>query len=69
MAAKLISLDEWAKAKYGTPPHANTLRRWARDGFIQPAAVKQGRAYLVREDAVYSDYRNPISSLVDRISR
>ncbi len=49
-----ISLRRWAEARYGDDaPCDNTLRTWARNGFIFPVPRKQGRAYYVREDAVY----------------
>jgi hypothetical protein len=49
-----ITLQRWAQRRYGEDtPHDNTLRRWARDGYIYPVPRKQGRAYYVQEDAVY----------------
>lgn len=64
MAAKLITLEAWAAATYGeASPHINTLRRWARDALIVPAAEKHGRTYYVRPDAQYCDYRVPASML------
>lgn len=49
-----VTLQRWARNRYGEDtPHDNTLRRWARDGYIYPLPRKQGRAYYVREDAIY----------------
>lgn len=49
-----IPLSDWAKRHFKTPPHVNTLRKWASTGLIQPAPVKTGRAYMVRPDAQYT---------------
>lgn len=54
MTAKLIPLDTWAAATYGEhAPTIDTLRRWARDGMLQPPAEKHGRVYMVSPDASY----------------
>lgn len=54
--SKLVTLEDWAKATYGErPPGIATLRRWARDARIYPAAVKHGRTYFVQPDAEYVD--------------
>ena len=66
MASKLLTLEAWAEHHFGVPPHPNTLRKWARDGFIQPAPKKVGRGYLVDENAVYDDYRSS-RSLINRM--
>ena len=59
-AVPFISLDEWAKIRYGDKaPHVNTLRRWAANGNIYPKPRKHGRAYFVQPAAVYVDPRNP----------
>ena len=57
MKAKLITLEEWAKARYSdeASPNRDTLRRWARDGKIFPAPQKQGCKYVVPENAEYVD--------------
>lgn len=66
--AKYVTLEQWARTHYDPPPHPNTLRKWAKDGYIQPAPQKHGRVFRVREDAVYQDYRvPPTTSLVKRI--
>jgi hypothetical protein len=51
----LVTLEEWAGDHFRTPPSANTLRKWARDGRIMPAPVKHGRSYYVESDAHYSE--------------
>lgn len=51
--AKKITLQAWAEANYGEVPHANTLRRWARDGWIFPLPQKHGRGYVVEPHARY----------------
>lgn len=56
-----ITLQRWATLRYGDDaPHDNTLRRWARDGFIYPMPRKQGRAYFVDESAIYLRPGDPI---------
>lgn len=53
---KLVTLESWALSRYPDQvPHINTLRRWAREGRIQPQPVKHGRSYRVRENAEYFD--------------
>lgn len=77
--SKLITLEEWAKAIYGDrSPALNTLRRWAREARLYPAAEKHGRTYFVDPAARYIDPAKPLpipaaptkprpGSLVDRI--
>lgn len=56
-----ITLQRWAQRRYGEDmPHDNTLRRWARDGFIYPMPRKHGRAYFVDENAIYLKPGDPI---------
>ena len=55
MAPRLIPLEVWAIEIYGDKaPCLNTLRRWAREGFITPPAEKHGRTYFVLPDAKYT---------------
>ena len=55
--SELLTLSEWDKLVYKNNSHSlNTLRRWARDGYIYPAPQKHGREYLVEKSAIY---RNP----------
>lgn len=55
MPAKLIPLQQWAKATYGdAAPSIGTLRRWARDNRLSPPAEKHGREYFVSPDAHYA---------------
>lgn len=46
-----ITLSEWARRRYDPPPPVFTLRRWARDGEIQPPPEKVGKTYYVVEHA------------------
>jgi predicted site-specific integrase-resolvase len=54
--SKLLTLQEWAKRRYDQPPSMRTLRRWVHDAKILPPPIKEGRRYLVRENATYSDW-------------
>lgn len=68
----LATLEEWAAENFKTPPSTNTLRKWAREGSIQPAPVKHGRSYYVELDAKYKEPEKPKpiprgSSLISRI--
>lgn len=50
----LVPLEIWAHSIYGSrAPVLNTLRRWAREGKIQPAPKKHGRTYFVQANAEY----------------
>jgi len=61
MSSKLITLEDWARAKYGErAPFIGTLRRWARDGKIFPMPKKHGRSYFVEEHAEYVDNYNDL---------
>ncbi len=54
--SKLLTLTDWAKARYGdAAPRLGTLRRWARESRIFPAPRKHGRTYYVQPDAEYLD--------------
>jgi len=69
----LLTLEEWAKQTYETPPAMNTLRRWAREGLIQPPPEKHGRSYFVSPTARYVEPRVLLRpdrslSLVERIA-
>lgn len=60
----MISLEDWAEMIYGgSAPSIHTLRRWAREGRIQPAPQKHGRMYFVRQDATYLDSRRLVSAV------
>ena len=53
---RLVPLEVWAQDLLGTnAPTRNTLRRWAREGKIQPAPKRVGRRYFVEATAEYSD--------------
>ncbi len=58
MSRTMMPLEHWAELIYGgSAPSIHTLRRWAREGRIQPAPQKHGRMYFVRQDATYLDSR------------
>lgn len=49
---QMLTLEEWAYEKYrSNPPSVSTLRRYAKQNLFCPPAMKQGRLWLVREDA------------------
>lgn len=49
-----ISLEAWISLNYGAgAPSVHTVRRWCREGRMDPPAQQQGRAYYVREHTVY----------------
>lgn len=48
-----ITLGDWAKSQFARVPHVNTLRKWAREGDIQPRPELVGREYLVLPSARY----------------
>lgn len=51
---ELIPLETWADRRYPVGrPHIQTLRRWAREGRIQPQPEKHGRNYYVTPEAEY----------------
>lgn len=62
-----VTLQEWAAMKFSRPPHANTLRRWARDGTIVPQPVKMGREFYVVPSARHVNEPAPGKGLVSRL--
>lgn len=51
----LLPLPDWATLHYAKAiPHINTLRRWVKDGLIQPQPERHGRAYYVDPEAKYT---------------
>lgn len=52
-APKKITLADWAAAQFAKVPHVNTLRKWAREGHIQPEPELIGREYFVLPNARY----------------
>lgn len=64
---KYVSLEEWARQRFGSPPCSATLRRWARGEKIVPRPTRPGREWMVREDArLLGD--EPRMSLVERLA-
>lgn len=54
MTPELLTLQDWARRKYGdAAPALRTLWAWAREGRIHPAPKKHGRTYFVQPDAEY----------------
>ena len=52
----LVTLEDWAAFVYGDARSGiGTLRRWARNGNLDPPAQKHGRTYFVQPDACYVD--------------
>lgn len=69
---QLITLEDWAKARYGDKmPTIGTLRRWARDGQIVPQPRRHGRLYFMERNAMLrrneSGKPNPLTPLVRSI--
>ncbi|MEB0076105.1 excisionase [Pseudomonas sp. CCI3.2] len=60
-----ITLEKWGDNNFDPSPKVNTLRKWARDGYIYPAPIKHGRSYYVDPAA---QYLKP-GSLASRIAR
>lgn len=54
----LVTLTEWDKKLFAKPHGRNTLRKWAREGKIQPRPILVGREYQVEEDAKYVQPNN-----------
>lgn len=67
---RLITLESWLQATYGEDaPSILTARRWAREGRIDPAPKKHGRAYFVEPAATYSDTKAKPGVKMSLISR
>jgi predicted site-specific integrase-resolvase len=50
----LLPLADWAKLLLGDhAPCVGTLRKWAREGRINPQPVKMGKLYVVERHARY----------------
>lgn len=67
-----LTLAEWAADHFRSPPSANTLRRWAREGLINPKPIKHGRNYYVEQNAHYLAQKREAKrtvggSLIERI--
>lgn len=66
-----ITLQAWITLTYepATAPTLNTVRRWAKQGKLEPPAVKEGRSYYLDPGTRYNQrptFRRP-SRLVDRL--
>lgn len=73
MTQKLLTLQAWLALTYaeGSAPHINTIRRWIKDGKIQPQPEKQGRDFYFTADARYNDGSQPslVKRMKERMSR
>ncbi len=51
---RFVPLVDWAESLLGKhAPCVNTLRRWAREGRINPQPTKIGKLYVVERNATY----------------
>ncbi len=66
---KLLTLDEWARAVYETPPSKATLLRWVKQCRIYPPPEKHGRDYRVLPSARYSDPTKPVKLVREPATR
>lgn len=57
---KLLTIHQWAGAKFDRPPCEKTLQRWAREGLIWPPARKLGKAWMVPPNARKVDRDDPV---------
>ncbi|MER1978343.1 excisionase [Pseudocitrobacter faecalis] len=66
---QMLTLEEWAEAKYrSNPPSLNTLRRYAKQSMFNPPASKEGRFWRVREDAeIIGNLSQPIIKKTDSL--
>ncbi|MDH4871993.1 excisionase [Pseudomonas sp. BN515] len=67
---KLVTLEKWSSLNFDPPPSLNTVRKWVREGRIEPAPIKHGRSYYVEPAARYVPIdrpRIPPGSLIERI--
>ncbi len=65
--SRLIKLETWAKDQYGDDaPSLITLRRWARNGNLFPAAEQHGKCWYVTPGTKYMAQNNG-SSIIDRM--
>lgn len=69
MTTQKLTLAEWAKKRFASPPAERTLRLWVKAQRIIPAPIKIGRTYYVEQGArhVAEIAASPRGSLVDRL--
>lgn len=58
---QLITLEQWNSVTFGGRFAINTLRSWARNGYIMPAAQKIGRDWLVDQSARFHKPKKPVA--------
>ena len=56
----LITLQQWNDRLFGGRYTLNTLRAWARNGYIHPSPQKTGKDWLVTAQA---QYRKPQAAI------
>lgn len=48
----LLTIESWLAATYAAgAPSVHTVRRWIRDGYIDPPPEKHGRSYFLKPEA------------------
>jgi len=52
--AQTITLQEWDALRFSKPHSLSTLRKWAREGYIQPQPTLVGTRYEVDPEAQYT---------------
>jgi len=57
---RLITLQQWNERLFNGRYTINTLRAWARNGYISPAPSKIGKDWMVTEQ---SQYHRPAKSV------
>lgn len=53
-----ITLKEWDAKNFSKTHHINTLRLWAKQGYIVPKPELIGNKYWCKEDAKYIQIEN-----------
>jgi hypothetical protein len=51
--ARCITLEEWGDKNFSVQQSLNTLRKWAREGKLNPPPEKRGKSWWVHPNAVY----------------
>ncbi|UYG08396.1 excisionase [Halomonas sp. M4R1S46] len=60
---KLMSLEEWRKARFaGEPPAMSTIRKWCREGHVP--SKKIGGSWFIDLDAEARQTGNPLADAV-----
>lgn len=51
--AVCITLEQWGEKNFSVKQSINTLRKWAREGKLNPLPEKRGKSWWVHPNAVY----------------